>query len=91
MLRIQAAWHYHALLALPPSSPLGSAGPSWMRGAAVLIHAALADGVVGEVRTNGTYYYVNSAPETPGKIGGHMEWFTPELARESWERTEALL
>ena len=61
------------------------------QGAAVLIHAALADEVVGEVRTNGTYYYVNSAPETPGKIGGHMEWFTPELARESWERTEALL
>ena len=61
------------------------------QGAAVLIHAALADEVAGEVRTNGTFYYVNSAPETPGKIGGHPEWFTPELAKESWKRTEALL
>ena len=60
------------------------------QGAAVLIHAALADEVVGEVK-NGTFYYVNSAPETPGKIGGHKEWFSAELAKESWELTEALL
>ena len=60
------------------------------QGAAGVIHAALADEAVGEVK-NGTFYYVNSAPETPGKIGGHKEWFSAELAKESWERTEALL
>ena len=37
------------------------------QGAAVLIHAARADEVVGEVRTNGTVYYGNTAPEPPGK------------------------
>ena len=72
------------------SWPFIHAQKSLGQGAAVLIHAALADEVVGEVK-NGTFYYVNSAPETPGKIGGHKEWFSAELAKESWERTEALL
>ena len=73
------------------SWPFIHAQKSIGQGAAGLIHTALAEDVVGEVRTNGTYYYVNSAPETPGKIGGHNEWFNAELAKESWERTEALL
>ena len=73
------------------SWPFIHAQKSLGQGAAVLIHAALADEVVGDVRNNGTFYYVNSAPETPGKIGGHKEWFNAALAKESWERTEALL
>ena len=60
------------------------------QGTAPIIHAALAAEVVREVR-NGEFYYVNSAPETPGWIGGHPEWFSPELATEAWELTEAML